>query len=160
VLADLLGGLAFDHFGDGFASQVEHPLDVEIIRRLLRGERGERGEDVRSGLSGSRKATLSDLFEKHTKIISKSVAWCTFVNSWSQPATCKKNRNDEEGAVDNCRECAPVMGSLRACCSCSSVSGRSSLWCWQKAITFSRIALVTLGSGMGCSSSSPRSAFS
>lgn len=33
-LADLLGGFAFDHVGDGLASNVEKSLDVEVVGGL------------------------------------------------------------------------------------------------------------------------------
>ncbi len=34
--ADLFGGLALDHVGDGLAADVEESLDIEIVRSLCR----------------------------------------------------------------------------------------------------------------------------
>lgn len=48
-LADLVGGLALDHVGDGLAADVEEGLDVEVVGSLreqlaLRGKRGGWGK--------------------------------------------------------------------------------------------------------------------
>jgi hypothetical protein len=36
-LTDLLGGLAFDHIGDGLAAHIEKSLDVEVVGGLSCG---------------------------------------------------------------------------------------------------------------------------
>jgi hypothetical protein len=68
-LADLVGGLALDHVGNGLAANVKESLDVEVVGSLRRV--------LVYVLVIARGRGL------FTRMISKSISWSTCMNFWS-----------------------------------------------------------------------------